>query len=37
MSWYVQVEVKVTTKVSVENVEIGVADKDQTSAARTTK
>ena len=32
-----QVEVKVTTKVSVENVEIGVADKDQTAAARTTK
>ena len=36
-SWPVQVEVKVTTKVSVENVEIGVADKDQTAAARTTK
>ncbi|XP_076457036.1 dolichyl-diphosphooligosaccharide--protein glycosyltransferase subunit 2-like [Babylonia areolata] len=32
-----EVEVKVTTKVSVENVEIGVADKDQTVAARTTK
>ncbi|KAL8582854.1 hypothetical protein ACOMHN_042687 [Nucella lapillus] len=32
-----EVEVKVTTKVSVENVEIGVADKDQTAAARTTK
>ena len=32
-----QVEVKVTTKVLVENVEIGVADKDQSSAARTTK
>jgi len=32
-----EVEVKVTTKVLVENVEIGVADKDQSSAARTTK
>jgi len=32
-----EVEVKVTTKVSVENVEIGVADKDQSSAARSTK
>ncbi|XP_067666474.1 dolichyl-diphosphooligosaccharide--protein glycosyltransferase subunit 2-like isoform X1 [Haliotis asinina] len=32
-----QVDVKVTTQVSVENVEIGVADKDQTTAARTTK
>ncbi|XP_005100783.1 dolichyl-diphosphooligosaccharide--protein glycosyltransferase subunit 2 [Aplysia californica] len=32
-----EVEVKVTTKISVENVEIGVADKDQTTAARTTK
>lgn len=30
-------ELKVTTRVSVENVEIGVADKDQTVAARTTK
>ena len=29
--------VKVTTQVSVENVDIGVADKDQTTAARTTK
>uniref|UniRef100_K1QHM2 Dolichyl-diphosphooligosaccharide--protein glycosyltransferase subunit 2 n=1 Tax=Magallana gigas TaxID=29159 RepID=K1QHM2_MAGGI len=32
-----RVEVKVTTQVSIENVEIGVADKDQTTAARTTK
>lgn len=32
-----EVEVKVTTQVSIENVEIGVADKDQTTAARTTK
>ncbi|PVD32395.1 hypothetical protein C0Q70_07829 [Pomacea canaliculata] len=32
-----EVEVKVTTKVSIESVEIGVADKDQTAAARTTK
>ncbi|KAJ8321956.1 hypothetical protein KUTeg_000427 [Tegillarca granosa] len=32
-----EVQVKVTTQVSIENVEIGVADKDQTSAARTTK
>ncbi|XP_067666475.1 dolichyl-diphosphooligosaccharide--protein glycosyltransferase subunit 2-like isoform X2 [Haliotis asinina] len=32
-----EVDVKVTTQVSVENVEIGVADKDQTTAARTTK
>ncbi|XP_060077704.1 dolichyl-diphosphooligosaccharide--protein glycosyltransferase subunit 2-like isoform X2 [Ylistrum balloti] len=32
-----EVEVKVTTQVSVENVEVGVADKDQTTAARTTK
>jgi len=29
--------VKVTTQVVIENVEVGVADKDQTSAARTTK
>lgn len=28
---------KVTTKVAVENVEIGVADKDQATAARTTR
>lgn len=32
-----EVDVKVTTQVSIENVEIGVADKDQTTAARTTK
>ncbi|KAK7480622.1 hypothetical protein BaRGS_00028094 [Batillaria attramentaria] len=32
-----EVEVKVTTRVSVENVEIGVADRDQMAAARTTK
>ncbi|XP_033726633.1 dolichyl-diphosphooligosaccharide--protein glycosyltransferase subunit 2-like [Pecten maximus] len=32
-----EVEVKVTTQVSVENVDVGVADKDQTTAARTTK
>ncbi|CAG5124850.1 unnamed protein product [Candidula unifasciata] len=32
-----EVEVKVTTKVSVENVEIGVADKDQATAAKTTR
>jgi len=32
-----EVEVKVTTKISVENVEIGVADKDQSTAARSTK
>ncbi|XP_076083162.1 dolichyl-diphosphooligosaccharide--protein glycosyltransferase subunit 2-like isoform X1 [Mytilus galloprovincialis] len=31
------VEVKVTTQVSIENVEIGIADKDQTTASRTTK
>ena len=30
-------EIKVTTQVSLENVEIGVADKDQTVAAKTTK
>ena len=32
-----QIEVKVTTKITVENVEIGVADKDQSTAAKTTK
>ena len=32
-----KVEVKVTTKVSIENVEIGVADKEQSSSPRTTK
>ncbi|XP_055871466.1 dolichyl-diphosphooligosaccharide--protein glycosyltransferase subunit 2-like isoform X1 [Biomphalaria glabrata] len=32
-----EVEVKVTTKISIENVEIGVADKDQATAARTTR
>ncbi|XP_062570378.1 dolichyl-diphosphooligosaccharide--protein glycosyltransferase subunit 2-like [Saccostrea cucullata] len=32
-----QVEVKVTTQVSIENAEIGIADRDQTTAARTTK
>ncbi|XP_064653150.1 dolichyl-diphosphooligosaccharide--protein glycosyltransferase subunit 2-like [Lineus longissimus] len=32
-----EVLVKVTTQVMIENVEIGVADKDQSSAAKTTK
>jgi len=32
-----EIEVKVTTKITVENVEIGVADKDQSTAAKTTK
>jgi len=32
-----EVEVKVTTQVTIENVEIGVADKDQSTAAKTTK
>ncbi|GFR75873.1 dolichyl-diphosphooligosaccharide--protein glycosyltransferase subunit 2 [Elysia marginata] len=32
-----EVSVKVTTQVSVENVEVGVADKDQATAARTTR
>jgi len=32
-----EVEVKVTTQVAVENVEIGVADKDQSLPAKTTK
>ncbi|GAB1602914.1 dolichyl-diphosphooligosaccharide--protein glycosyltransferase subunit 2-like [Argonauta hians] len=32
-----EVQVKVTTHVSLENIEIGVADKDQTTATRTTK
>ncbi|XP_059158933.1 dolichyl-diphosphooligosaccharide--protein glycosyltransferase subunit 2-like isoform X2 [Physella acuta] len=32
-----ELEVKVTTKVAIENVEIGVADKDQATAARTTR
>jgi oligosaccharyltransferase complex subunit delta (ribophorin II) len=32
-----EVEIKVTTQVAVENVEIGVADKEQSSAPRTTK
>lgn len=32
-----EVQVKVTIQVSIENVEIGVADKDQTTVARTTK
>ncbi|GFN95846.1 dolichyl-diphosphooligosaccharide--protein glycosyltransferase subunit 2 [Plakobranchus ocellatus] len=32
-----EVSVKVTTQVSVENVELGVADKDQATAARTTR
>ncbi|KAK3803364.1 hypothetical protein RRG08_006917 [Elysia crispata] len=32
-----EASVKVTTQVSVENVEVGVADKDQATAARTTR
>ncbi|XP_041361484.1 dolichyl-diphosphooligosaccharide--protein glycosyltransferase subunit 2-like [Gigantopelta aegis] len=32
-----EVDIKVTSQVSIENVEIGVSDKDQTSAPRTTK
>ncbi|KAI0208719.1 Dolichyl-diphosphooligosaccharide--protein glycosyltransferase subunit 2 [Lamellibrachia satsuma] len=32
-----EVRVKVTTKVSIENVELGVADKDQTTAPRMTR
>ena len=28
---------KVTTKVAIENVELGVADKDQTTAPRMTR
>lgn len=32
-----EVEVKVTTQVVLENVEIGVADKEQTASPRTTK
>ncbi len=32
-----EVEVKVTTQVTVENVEIGVADKEQSLPPRTTK
>lgn len=32
-----EVQVKVTVHVSIENVEIGVADKDQTTVTRTTK
>ncbi|KAL5013122.1 hypothetical protein ScPMuIL_007392 [Solemya velum] len=32
-----EVEVKVTSQVKIENVDIGIADKDQSSSARTTK
>ena len=32
-----QVEVKVTTQVAIENVEIGVADRDQSAPPKTTK
>jgi len=32
-----EVEIKVTTQVSIEDVEIGVADKEQAQAAKTTK
>ena len=32
-----EVEVKVTTQVTIENVEIGVADKEQGSASKTIK
>ena len=35
--FFTQVDIKVTTQVAIENVEIGVSDKDQTSAPRTTK
>ncbi len=34
---FIQVEVKVITQVAVENVEIGVGDKDQSTATKTTK
>ncbi len=33
----VKVEVKVTTVVAVENVELGVADREQVAAAKVTK
>ncbi len=32
-----EVEVKVTTQVAIENVEIGVADRDQSAPPKTTK
>jgi len=32
-----EIQVKVTTQVTIENVEVGVADRDQTTAAKTTK